>query len=80
MRYAVVRKTCHIEYDEATAILAGDALQTLAFDIISNPIDNLSAKTQLKMVNVLAKASGEAGMCGGQSLDLEAENKRVDFT
>jgi farnesyl diphosphate synthase len=73
------QKTCHIEYDEATAILAGDALQTLAFDIISNPIDNLSAKTQLKMVSVLAKASGEAGMCGGQSLDLEAENKQVDL-
>jgi farnesyl diphosphate synthase len=71
------QKTCHIQFDEASAILAGDALQTLAFDIISNPIDGLSAKTQLKMVNVLAKASGEAGMCGGQSLDLEAENKQI---
>ena len=70
------QKTCHIQFDEATAILAGDALQTLAFDIISRPIDNLSPKTQLKMVSVVAKASGEAGMCGGQSLDLEAENKK----
>ncbi|PKG37585.1 (2E,6E)-farnesyl diphosphate synthase [Psychromonas sp. Urea-02u-13] len=73
------QKTCHIQFDEATAILAGDALQTLAFDIISNPISHLSPKTQLKMVSVLAKASGEAGMCGGQSLDLEAENKQVDL-
>jgi len=73
------QKTCHIEFDEATAILAGDALQTLAFDIISTPIDGLSATTQLKMANVLAKSSGERGMCGGQSLDLEAENKQVDL-
>jgi len=73
------QNTCHIEFDEASAILAGDALQTLAFDIISSPIEGLSAKTQLKMVNVLAKASGDAGMCGGQSLDLEAENKQVNL-
>jgi farnesyl diphosphate synthase len=73
------QKTCHIQFDEATAILAGDALQTLAFEIISNPIDGLSAKTQLQMVNVLAKASGEAGMCGGQSLDLEAEKKQINL-
>ncbi|GLS91598.1 (2E,6E)-farnesyl diphosphate synthase [Psychromonas marina] len=73
------QKTCHIQYDEASAILAGDALQTLAFDIISHPIDGMSATTQLKMVNVLAKASGDAGMCGGQSLDLEAENKQIDL-
>jgi farnesyl diphosphate synthase len=72
------QKTCHIEFDEATAILAGDALQTLAFDIVATPIDDLSPKTQLKMIKLLAKASGESGMCGGQSLDLEAENKQVD--
>lgn len=73
------QKTCHVQFDEASAILAGDALQALAFDIISNPIHDLSAKTQLKMVNVLAKASGESGMCGGQSLDLEAEKISVDL-
>ena len=71
------QKTCHIQFDEASAILAGDALQTLAFDIISEPIAGLSAQTQLKMVNVLAKASGDAGMCGGQSLDLDAEKQQV---
>jgi len=74
------KKTCHIQFDEATAILAGDALQSLAFEIISTPIKDISAKAQLKMVNVLAKASGEAGMCGGQSLDLEAENKQVNIS
>ena len=73
------QKTCHIQFDEATAILAGDALQTLAFEIISQPIIDTQAKTQLKMVSVLAKASGEAGMCGGQSLDLEAENMHVNL-
>ncbi|WP_022941304.1 (2E,6E)-farnesyl diphosphate synthase [Psychromonas hadalis] len=71
------QKTCHVAFDEATAILAGDALQTLAFDIISTPIEGVSAKTQLKIVNMLAKASGESGMCGGQALDLEAENKQI---
>lgn len=71
------QKTCHIQFDEASAILAGDALQSLAFDIISAPIDGLSASAQLKMVNVLAKASGDAGMCGGQSLDLLAESQQV---
>ena len=71
--------TCHIQFDEASAILAGDALQTLAFEIISTPIAHLSSKTQLKLVNVLAKATGESGMCGGQSLDLEAENKLISL-
>lgn len=74
------QKTCHIQFNEATAILAGDALQSAAFEIISNPIENMSAKTQLKMVNVVAKAAGEAGMCGGQSLDLEAESKHVNIS
>ncbi|MEE1285349.1 MAG: (2E,6E)-farnesyl diphosphate synthase [Ruminobacter sp.] len=68
-------KTVHIAFDEATAILAGDALQTLAFDILSNADDKLA--NQLKMVSVLAKASGAYGMCGGQELDLLSENKKI---
>ena len=71
--------TCHNKFDEATAILAGDALQALAFDIISRPNNALSAQTQLKMVNYLAKASGDHGMCAGQALDLAAEKKSVDL-
>jgi farnesyl diphosphate synthase len=71
--------TCHKKFDEATAILAGDALQTLAFDIISIPNQALTAQTQLKMVNHLAKAAGDHGMCAGQALDLAAENQSVDL-
>lgn len=69
--------TCHIKYDEATAILAGDALQTLAFDILSTEIDDLSPQAQLKMVNTLANASGDKGMCAGQILDIAAENTTI---
>lgn len=71
--------TCHKKFDEATAILAGDALQTLAFDILSQPNENLCPSTQLIMLNRLAKASGDHGMCAGQVLDLAAENKVIDL-
>lgn len=66
--------TCHVKYDDATAILAGDALQTLAFDILSEEIETISPKAQLKIINTLAKASGEKGMCAGQMLDICAES------
>lgn len=72
--------TCHIKFDHATAILAGDALQTLAFTILSNdalPIS--SARYQLKMIETLANASGVVGMCMGQAMDLDAENKKVSL-
>jgi farnesyl diphosphate synthase len=63
------RPTCHIEYDEATALLAGDALQTLAFALLSRP--GLSEPVrQLKMLALLAHASGSLGMAGGQAIDL----------
>ena len=71
--------TCHIKFDEASAILAGDALQTLAFDILSTPIAGIEFSKQLKMVNLLAKASGDQGMCAGQAMDLAAENKQIDL-
>jgi len=64
--------TCHRAFDEATAILAGDALQSMAFDLLSRTGGNLSADVRLKMVQVLAKASGSQGMAGGQALDIEA--------
>lgn len=73
------KPTCHIQFDEATAILAGDALQTQAFAILSEPIKGLSAQQQLAMINTLAKNSGLLGMAGGQSLDLCAVNKTVDL-
>ncbi len=63
------KPTCHVQYDEATALLTGDALQTLAFDVLSRP-SGLPAARQLKMVAVLAQASGSRGMAGGQAIDL----------
>ncbi|MCK7459507.1 polyprenyl synthetase family protein [Idiomarina aminovorans] len=70
--------TCHIAYDEATAILAGDALQTLAFEILTETgMQQLPAERQLQLVSVLAKASGARGMCAGQAIDLQATGKVV---
>ncbi|MBG6241018.1 MAG: (2E,6E)-farnesyl diphosphate synthase [Candidatus Symbiopectobacterium sp. Dall1.0] len=73
--------TCHIKFGEATAVLAGDALQTLAFSILADgAMPEVSDRDRLSMVAELAYASGVAGMCGGQALDLAAEGKQVDLT
>ncbi|QZN95173.1 (2E,6E)-farnesyl diphosphate synthase [Symbiopectobacterium purcellii] len=72
--------TCHIKFGEATAVLAGDALQTLAFSILADgAMPEVSDRDRLSMVAELAQASGVAGMCGGQALDLAAEGKQVDL-
>ncbi|HCM6212569.1 (2E,6E)-farnesyl diphosphate synthase [Klebsiella oxytoca] len=72
--------TCHIKFGEANAILAGDALQTLAFSILSDaPMPEVPDRDRLAMISELAQASGIAGMCGGQALDLEAEGHQVDL-
>ncbi|WP_411712722.1 polyprenyl synthetase family protein [Neisseria wadsworthii] len=71
------KPTCHVQYDEATALLVGDALQTLAFDVLSRPA-NLPAARQLKMVGVLAQASGSLGMAGGQAIDLANVGKAMN--
>jgi len=72
--------TCHIKFGEASAILAGDALQTLAFSILSDaPMTEVSDRDRLAMLSELASASGVAGMCGGQALDLEAEGQQVNL-
>ncbi len=73
------KPTCHIAFDEATAILAGDALQTQAFGVLSQTNTGLSAQQQLSMIQILANSSGLIGMAGGQSLDLEAVDKKVDL-
>ncbi|QSX34749.1 (2E,6E)-farnesyl diphosphate synthase [Shewanella avicenniae] len=70
--------TVHIAFDEATAILAGDALQSMAFEILSSD-DHFTATQQLAMVKALAKASGYHGMCGGQALDMAATDKQIDL-
>lgn len=70
------RPTTHKAYDEACAILAGDGLQTLAFEtLLAAPQD---AAVRLEMVAVLARASGPAGMVGGQAIDLESVGRRID--
>ncbi len=66
------KPTCHIAFDEATAILAGDGLQTLAFELIAKHRFAVDASKQVEMIHVLAKAAGLNGMVGGQALDLAA--------
>lgn len=67
------KPTCHIAYDEATAILVGDGLQTLAFELICSTGD-LSSLQQVTLVKHLARAAGNCGMVGGQMIDLASEN------
>lgn len=73
------KPTCHIAFDEATAILAGDALQSFAFELLAND-EHLSAEQQIAQVRQLSQAAGARGMCLGQSLDLLAENRAVSLT
>jgi farnesyl diphosphate synthase len=70
--------TVHRAFDEAHAILAGDSLLTLAFDIIADPETELVAKNKIELVRMLARASGLGGMAGGQALDLQAETVKPD--
>jgi farnesyl diphosphate synthase/geranylgeranyl diphosphate synthase type II len=72
------RPTCHRAYDEATAILVGDALQARAFEVLANTSASLPAASRLEMLRVLADAIGARGMAGGQAIDLEAVNQRLD--
>lgn len=72
------KPTCHKAFDEATAILAGDALQTLAFDILANHDFSQEVQPkQIKLIQQLVSASGYQGMCGGQALDLSATDKTI---
>ncbi|WP_158783324.1 (2E,6E)-farnesyl diphosphate synthase [Pantoea sp. BAV 3049] len=73
--------TCHIKFGEDTAILAGDALQTLAFTILADtPMPGVTEFNRIAMISELAQASGVAGMCGGQALDLAAEGQQVNLS
>ena len=71
------KPTCHIEFDEATALLVGDALQSLAFQVITEYKLNDDAAVQLEMAKLLATASGSRGMAGGQAIDLAAVGKAL---
>jgi farnesyl diphosphate synthase len=71
------RPTCHVEFDEATALLVGDSLQTRAFELLaSQPLGE--PNQQLEMIALLAHASGSRGMAGGQALDLAAVGQALD--
>lgn len=72
------RPTCHIRFDEATAILAGDALQTLAFQTIAQDAE-LSPETRIALISELSRAAGTPdGMVAGQAFDMEAETRQVN--
>ena len=74
------RPTCHKAYDEATAILVGDALQTLAFRTLSHPGEpSIPVDIRLHMLDELAHASGSRGMAGGQALDIDAVGNELDL-
>lgn len=70
--------TCHKQFDEATAILAGDGLLTYAFEVAAS--SNEASDTVVKCISILSQMAGPSGMVYGQQLDLEAENKEIDWT
>jgi farnesyl diphosphate synthase len=74
------KPSCHRAFGEATAILAGDALQSLAFQVLSSGlVDGISESTRLRMVKTLALASGSRGMAGGQAIDLSATGQALNI-
>ena len=73
------RPTCHKAFDEATAILVGDALLTLAFTVLTSHDQSWSSNSRLQAVGALAEAAGASGMVGGQMLDIEAEDKKISL-
>lgn len=74
------KPTVHVEFDEATALLVGDALQSLAFDILASQPPAADPAAQLKMVQLLAQAAGSRGMAGGQAIDLASVGKPLNLT
>ena len=71
------KPTVHKAWDEATAVLAGDALQTLAFEILTDPATHVDGNVRARLALRLAQASGHAGMVGGQAIDLAAESAKI---
>ena len=74
------KATCHVAFDEATAILAGDALQALAFEVLAHdPSITATPEGRLKMIIALTKASGSQGMVGGQAIDLQSVGNKLNL-
>ena len=74
------KPTCHVEYDEATALLAGDSLQSLAFQLLADYRLANTPQAQLEMIKQLAQASGSRGMAGGQAVDLASVGETLSLT
>lgn len=75
------KPTCHIKFDEAMAVLAGDALQALAFKVLSSdPNMNCSDAARLSIINLLSEAAGSQGMAGGQAIDLLSTGQTLDLS
>ncbi len=74
------KPTCHVAYDQATAILVGDGLQTLAFQLLAcDPSISVPAESRVRMIEILTKASGSHGMVGGQAIDLDSIGEKLDL-
>ncbi len=73
------KPTVHVKWDEATAVLAGDALQTLAFETLTAPQSAPDPNTRLRLIRSLAQAAGATGMVGGQGFDIAAERSRAQL-
>jgi farnesyl diphosphate synthase len=73
------KPTCHVQFDEATALLVGDALQSLAFQLLAEHLLNDDPARQLQMLKLLAIASGSRGMAGGQAIDLDSVGKQLSL-
>jgi farnesyl diphosphate synthase len=73
------RPTAHKQFDEATAILAGDGLLTMAFEVLADPATHPDGHVRADLVHALARAAGSAGMVGGQMIDLLAEHEELDI-
>ena len=73
------KPTCHKYFDEATALLVGDALQSQSFEVLADPGLGLDPATQVAMLGILARAAGSRGMCGGQAVDLDSTGKRLEL-
>ncbi len=72
------RPTCHVQFGEAVAILAGDALYASAFELIARNADTVPAERVVQVLHLVAEASGTRGMVGGQMVDIESEGKQAD--
>ncbi len=73
------KPTVHVEYDEAIALLVGDSLQSLAFQLLADERTTLDAKTRIAMVRILAMAAGSHGMAGGQAIDLASVGEKLSM-